>query len=273
MVVKKSVMVASLIFLILPIVLATTTPITVYAPLQKQLTITVLDPNQVYYSYQSFPNKDTGGTGEVAVDFTSDQSIFDVALLVKQDGQKIKYTRMQKAFPAGNAIVIDFTGEEAILVDPKQKENTSENTSASSDEASSDENTTTENIILNDTLSVSELANEDDYSEKISGSTTINSTIANFSYIFSNTNPYIIGGFVILILIIVIFGLFWASKDPFKEFASKKHREKVNGLEIIPRGSFSKSSEEKSNKIRDAEILDAERKLDEARKVLEKLKR
>ena len=105
----------------------------------------------------------------------------------------------------------------------------------------------------------------------ISGSAT-----SNIGDLLSTNIAYYIGGLIIVALIIVIFALSRGVKDPFKEFASSKHLERVRSLEILPRngGSYVSQSElAHQQKARDAEIKDAERKLDEARRALDRLKR
>jgi len=264
--VKKSVVIVLAMMFILPLVFASTTDITIKAPAQHEVFVTILDPAQVYYSIQSFP-RITGETGEFTINFTSDIQTFDVAILLKKDGKKISYERLPETYITGAPIFINLVDNatEPVSVSPEEViENVTQN-------VTSDTETTNTSVPVSPTESNTQI--ESDSVEESSGIS--GSTILNVKELLSSKITYYIGVGIVLALLVVVFVLFRGVKDPFKEFASSKHQSKVKSLEILPRNSGSYVSPSEQNhqlKMRDSEIKNAERKLDEARKALDRLR-
>jgi len=86
--VKKLILCVVLFLLVLPIVLAQTT-INIKTLKFHDVTITILEPIDVYSSIQSFPNIYSGLEGEVSIEYTGTKTQFHIKVLAKKNGQVI----------------------------------------------------------------------------------------------------------------------------------------------------------------------------------------
>ena len=113
---------ACFLLLVLPVVNAVETVITVKTLPNHQLNIFVLDSSQTYYLLKSFMNRDSGSAGEVVVRVDSNVSEIDVNVIVKKDGTSVDSKKFE-GFSAGQPINIEFPEIEE-LVKPEEEQNT-----------------------------------------------------------------------------------------------------------------------------------------------------
>jgi len=227
------------------------TNITLYTLSGHDVSLTVLEPGDQYYSLKTFAGR-TGFEGIFSAFYSGNESEIGVAVLLKRDGKKVGYERLDNQYTGGDVVLYYMVNESDA---EKNKD------SATINDVGSDENvvgdlsneTGVEEEIVADE-NVSEVILKEDNSSIESTAETGDKTLTGFSIskagnlIFAN-NAYIFVSVFILVVLILSFVLYRMKRTP----------KQVNNSEppII---------------LYDKEIEDAERKIREAQREIAKVK-
>ncbi len=275
---KKEILITLLIIAILSTLSsAATTTITVKTLPSSRVEIYVLDSSEAYYSIQSF-FKDSGGSGEVSVVHTSDLNKFDIKLIIKRFNVKV-YSETHEDFEAGNPVTL------YALVSPENEtqQTPTETNTTQINETSQQQTNITENTT--ETITNAEIfegEQETTLKEEESSQPATSFAISeNFKKI--SKKVYYVIGIVILVAVVLFVGISVArrmrvpSDIKITKMSEKMQQMKASQAEVNPE---LKKAEDKLRKAQDEltrvmnreKISAIERKMDDLRKDLEKLK-
>ncbi len=243
--VKKLILSLVIFLLLVQLISAIDTEITIKTLSNHKVMISALNPGEIYSLIQSF-HEDSGAIGEVSVVLSSTVNYFDVAVWVKKDNQVILYKKFENGYPSGTPIVLELYPEWYV----KEEVN---NLSLEENTTISSENISSENITINETAAILEEKTEQQ-NPSLGGSVIFGEGF------FSNNKIYYGIGIIALLAFITIFAI--KLKNKSKEPKEIKIR-KLSDLQ-----AEKKENLQYSNKI----IEDAERKINEAQEEIRRIK-
>ncbi len=259
---------------VVPLVLAT--DVTIKAPADHTVTVTVLTPGEGYGYISSF-TQETGARGEAKGNFTASIPKVDVAVLLRFNGEKVSYTRYGP-FDVSKPIFIDLNGN---------------STSSSSTEtnvsiaivnvtvgATETTNTTSNSSKPATNLSVVVKETENETQDTRANKSISALAVSNNNSILSNKMIFISLG---IVLVIVIFFFVFRMKGTGKGRdvgAWFYHREVSrdgyrSDKDLATVEKKLKETHDEINKIknRNERLSEAEKKFEEARRELDRLKK
>lgn len=242
--IKKLTLILTIFILLVQLISAVDTEITVKTLPGHKIMISALNPGEIYSLIQSF-HEDSGAIGEVSVVLSSTVNYFDVAVWVKKDNQVILYKKFENGYPSGTPIVLELYPEWYI------KEEKTNNLSLEENKTTSSENTT----IINETADIFE-----EKTEQQQNSPNLGGSVISGQGFLSDKRIYYGIGIFALLLIVAIFAIKLKNR-------SKKPREiKIRKLSDI--------QAEKKEKFQYAKkiIENAEKKINEAQEEIRRIK-
>ena len=256
------------ITLITSSVIAYTTEITVSTLANHDVEIKVLNPLSDENNLLGVFNENSGGSGKVSFNHTSDKSRISLAIMIRKDGKFVEINNeiihKTEKQNAGTPININ-------LVPNTEQETTEENTTQEVNET--EETNITEATIIEETQQGGITG------EAISEESSFNITNFNIKEIFSSTLFYIFGAIIlVLIAVFVVFKTGLIKPRPPKNIKTKKYSELKEEIdkqrtEIIKKDEAEETETESFSGISDDEISVAERKLQEAQTEINRLKK
>lgn len=243
--VKKLTLILTIFILLVQLISAVDTEITVKTLPGHKIMISALNPGEGYSLINSF-HKDSGPTGEVSIILSSTVNYFDVAVWVKKDNQVILYKKFENGYPSGTPIVLELYPEWYV----KEEVN---NLSLEENTTISSENISSENITINETAVILEEKTEQQ-NPSLGGSVIFGEGF------FSNNKIYYGIGIIALLAIITIFAI--KIKNRSKEPREIKIR-KLSDIQAEKKEKF-----QYAKKI----IENAEKKINEAQEEIRSIK-
>lgn len=253
---------------IIPAVFAEDTPITVTTYPNHTVTINVLDPSSGD-AYAVLTNK-SDESGSVTLTFVSGgRKEIDLYFLIRKDGKIILSQKDSGSYVTGNAISFDLRTPEPAPTPAPTPAPVVENTTVAentSDSAPQEE-------IIDDSVSVEETQNNASAEAKVTGS-AISSGLKNLS----KSIYYIIGGVILAGLVVLLI----LKRNSLGSLVPKRSsntyypsaRVELNDKELLAAETRIKQVEEQINnmKARNQKKVDAQRKFEEAKRELDKIK-
>lgn len=244
-----------LVLLMLPMAAAISTEINVKAPLDRSVTILVVNPSDKGYQLYDSYHLDSGGIGKVTASYTGTQEKVGIRVIISDNGVK-ELNWLFGDFGTGSPLYLQAIPD-AISNDYTALETV---TTANETAAANETNTTSEN----DVTTLEENAS--------TGSSFSFGAISGFAtrvkgYIFSTTAYYILGGLILVGIII-----FLVRRGTFSNISSIFNRPPHMSSGVRD-GNTEKILRDAQDKIKEARsqiaLVRNARKIEEAKRMLE----
>ena len=263
--VKKVLIILLLCIFVLQGVSAATTEIQIKTPSFCEVHLTILDASTSAYSAIASYKNNSDFYGDVTFTHSSDDSVFDLMVVLKKADKRIYSEQFRNDYVAGQPIYLEIIPEGYELIEtPNASENTTNSTEGLNE--TEDLNQTQD---LNETLNETNITIEDTEPKNrsgILGFSIFNGGENGEEFSFPKFLYYIIGG--ILLLVIAFF--------VFKFLRTKKtHKIKITKLSDV---KSSKTTEDKDTDSKEESavnkiIKEAEEKIKQAQEELNGLKK
>lgn len=266
---KKIILLIFILLLILPTIFAATTDIKIKTLQNHRIFVAILKTGEIYSVIETFPYKSTGIMGDLNYKTTSDYQTFDLKITLKLGDNIIKDQRIEN-ITAGGKVFVNFTphdvkvGYENALTPPAVQLNETLNQSLPANETSI---IPSPNVSENQTPAIP---------SPLTGEIIGQGLKANMSKIITYVSITIILAVVIILIIFFIV----KNKTTFKmpsaaiKFRHKNEEYSKTEKELVDAERKLKEARDEIEKIRkrDDLIKEAERKLNEDKDRLQKLK-